>query len=77
MWQIGVDVLEEYRHQGIATALTSALALEILARGKVPFYCAAWSNIKSVRTAIKSGFRPAWIELTAKTSKFVDEMNEG
>lgn len=77
MWQIGVDVLEEYRHQGIGAALTSALALEILARGKVPFYCAAWSNIKSVRTAIKSGFRPAWIELTAKTSKFVDEMNKG
>lgn len=76
MWQIGVDVLPEYRHQGIATALTSTLALMILERGKVPFYCAAWSNIKSVRNAIKSGFRPAWVELTAKCSKFVDEMNK-
>ncbi len=76
MWQIGVDVLPEYRLQGLATALTSTLAMMILERGKVPFYCAAWSNIKSVRTAIKSGFRPAWIELTAKSSKFVDEMNK-
>lgn len=76
MWQIGVDVLPNCRRQGVATALTSNLALEILKRGKVPFYCAAWSNIKSVRNAIKSGFRPAWVELTAKSSKFVDEMNK-
>lgn len=66
MWQIGIDVLPEYRRQGIASALTSHLAIEIMNHGKVPFYCAAWSNIKSVRNAIKSGFRPAWVELTAK-----------
>lgn len=76
MWQIGIDVLPEYRRQGVAAALTSLLALEILKCGKVPFYCAAWSNIKSVRNAIKSGFRPAWIEMTAKSSKFVDEINQ-
>ncbi len=75
MWQIGVDVLPAYRRQGIASALTSRLALEILERGKVPFYCAAWSNIKSVRNAIKSGFRPAWVEMTAKNVSFVNEMN--
>lgn len=75
MWQIGIDVLPEYRRLGIASALTSRLALEILERGKVPFYCAAWSNIKSVRNAIKSGFRPAWVEMTAKPAAFVAEMN--
>lgn len=75
MWQIGVDVLPEYRRQNIASALTSRLALETLERGKVPFYCAAWSNIKSVRNAIKSGFRPAWVEVTVKSAAFVDEMN--
>jgi len=72
MWQIGVDVLPAYRRQGIAGALTSRLAKEILDRGKVPFYCAAWSNIKSVRNAINCGFRPAWVELTAKKQEFVD-----
>lgn len=75
MWQIGVDVLPAYRRKGIACAMTGALALEILKRGKVPFYCAAWSNIKSVRNAIKAGFRPAWVEMTAKSVRFVEEMN--
>ena len=76
MWQIGIDVLPQYRRRGIAAALTSALAIEILQRDKVPFYCAAWSNIKSVRNAIKCGFRPAWVELTAKPQQTVDKMNK-
>ena len=76
MWQIGIDVLPEYRRQGIASALTSRLASEILARGKVPFYCAAWCNVKSVRNAIKSGFRPAWVEMTAKSCETVGEINQ-
>ncbi len=75
MWQIGVDVLPEYRRQGIASALTSRLALEILKRDKVPFYCAAWCNVRSVRNAIKSGFRPAWVEMTAKPCEMVDGIN--
>lgn len=75
MWQIGVDVLPAYRRQGIARALTSRLALEILARGKAPFYCAAWSNLASVRNAVRSGFLPAWTELTVKSEAFVRERN--
>lgn len=75
MWQIGIDVLPDYRREGIATALTSRLADEILKRGRVPFYCAAWSNIGSVRNALKSGFRPAWVEMTAKPTEFVEKMN--
>jgi len=75
MYQLGIDVLPEYRRHGVASALTSALALEILRLGKVPFYCAAWSNIPSVRNAIRSGFRPAWAELTARDTAFVEKMN--
>jgi GNAT superfamily N-acetyltransferase len=75
MWQIGIDVLPSYRRQGIASALTSRLALEIVDRGKVPFYCAAWSNLGSVRNAIQSGFRPAWVEMTAKTIEEVNKTN--
>ena len=71
----GVDVLPGYRRRGVAAALTSRLAAETLARGKVPFYCAAWSNIKSVRNAVKCGFVPAWAELTAKPEAFVRELN--
>jgi len=76
MWQIGIDVLFDYRRQGIASALTSRLAIEILNRGKVPFYCAAWCNVKSVRNALRSGFRPAWVEMTAKPSETADRMNQ-
>ena len=75
MYQIGINVLPEYRRQGIAAALTSRLALEILALDKVPFYCAAWCNLKSVRNAIKCGFRPAWVELTARDIAFTDGLN--
>ena len=68
MWQIGVDVLPAYRRRGIASALTSRLALETFARGRVPFYCAAWSNLRSARNALRCGFAPAWVELTVKPS---------
>ncbi|MGN1451722.1 MAG: GNAT family N-acetyltransferase, partial [Eubacteriales bacterium] len=74
MRQIGIDVLPEYRRMGIASALTGRLAAEILAHGKVPYYCAAWSNIRSVRNALKSGFVPAWVEMTVKEKVFADEL---
>lgn len=76
MWQIGVDVLPEYRHQGIASSLTSTLAVEILDRKKVPFYCCAWSNIKSAKNAIRSGFLPTWVQITAKKNDFIDGLNK-
>lgn len=75
MWQIGVDVLPDYRRRGIASALTAILAREIMERGKVPFYCTAWSNIRSVRNAVKSGFIPAWAEMSAKPADIVDDIN--
>lgn len=75
MWQIGIDVLSEYRKQGIASCLTSELAMAILSRGIVPFYCCAWSNIKSVRNAIRSGLRPAWVQVTVKTNAYISTLN--
>ncbi len=69
MWQIGIDVMKDYRHQGIAAALTSRLAIEILKRGKVPFYGCAWANVKSQRNAVKCGFRPAWASMTIGKKK--------
>lgn len=76
MWQIGVDVLPACRRRGIAAALTSELALEILKRDKVPFYCCAWSNVNSAGNAVKSGFRPAWVEMSVKPRSVVDDMNK-
>ncbi len=76
LWQIGIDVLPEYRKLGIASSLTSNLAIELLEREIVPFYCCAWSNLKSVRNAIKSGFRPAWVQATVKENQFIAGMNK-
>ncbi len=76
MYQIGVDVLPKYRAQGIAAAVTSRLAYEVFKLGKVPFYCAAWSNIISVKNALKCGFKPAWTELTARKIEYVNEQNK-
>ena len=76
MWQIGVDVLPAHRRRGVASALTSRLALEVLRRGRAPFYCIAWSNVPSARNALRSGFAPAWVELTAKPDAFVATLNK-
>ncbi len=76
MWQIGIDVLAPYRRQGVASCLTSRLAAETLRRGKVPFYCCAWSNIGSARNAIKSGFRPAWAQVTVKNIDYIAKLNQ-
>ena len=69
---------EEFQISGVQVVTVDAigLALEILRRGKVPFYCSAWSNIRSARNAVKSGFIPAWVEMTAKPADVVDEMNK-
>jgi len=60
MWQIGIDVLPEYRGHGLAMSLTNMLALEIMRRGKVPYYAASMSNIASQRTAYRAGFEVAY-----------------
>lgn len=62
-WQIGIDVLPEHRSKGLAGILVSTLANEVILRGKVPYY-GTWSgNIFSQRTALGSGFLPAWSEM--------------
>ncbi|GKU25104.1 GNAT family N-acetyltransferase [Clostridium folliculivorans] len=65
MWQIGIDVLPEFRRIGVASTLTKILTDEIIKCGKVPFYCTAWSNIASKSNAVKCGYKTAWVEMTA------------
>ena len=47
-------------------------AVEILEHDKVPFYCCAWSNIRSARNAIKSG-----LESIANQSEVIGEIQKG
>ena len=65
MWQVGIDVLPNFQGQGIGKNLVKILTNEILKKGIIPFYGTAWSNIISIKTAISSGYSPAWIELSA------------
>jgi GNAT superfamily N-acetyltransferase len=74
MWQIGVDVLPEYRNLGIAAVAVNRLASAVLAKGKVPFYAAAATNIASQRVAGRAGFAPAWA--TVWRARFDGELTE-
>lgn len=65
MWQIGVDVVKEFRGKNIASFLVNKLAHKIFEAGKVPYYCTAWSNVSSRNTAIKAGFKPCWVEIAS------------
>ena len=63
LWQIGIDVQEQYRGRGIGTYLVTLLKNETIRRGKIPFYGTSLSNLPSWRIALNSGFFPAWIEV--------------
>ena len=72
LWQIGIDVLPEYRKRGIGTTLVKLLRNETMRRGAVPYYGTSLSNLRSWKIALASGFKPAWVE--SETSKI--EMNK-
>lgn len=65
-WQIGIDVIPEYRGKGIGTALVGLLKDEIFKRGAIPFYGTSLSNIYSQNIALNCGFFPAWVEIESK-----------
>lgn len=66
MWQIGIDVMPQYRGKGIGTALVGILKDEIFKRGAIPFYGTAPTNIHSKNIALNCGFYPAWTEISSK-----------
>ena len=66
LWQIGIDVLPEYRKRGVGRALVTLLRNEALRRGAVPYYGTSLSNLPSWRIALGSGFYPLWVETEAR-----------
>ncbi len=62
-YQIGVDVIEEYRNQGVAKNLVSYLTDEIIKMKKIPYYSTMPYNLISQRTAVSCGYYPAWVEM--------------
>ena len=69
MWQIGIDVDQAARHQGIGKMLVSMLKNEILKKEILPFYGTGMSHLESQRVALGSGFMPAWVELVTEKIK--------
>ena len=65
-WQIGIDVLPEWRGKGVATLLVRLLKNECFRRGAIPFYGTSLSNLGSWHVALGSGFYPAWVEIATK-----------
>lgn len=61
-WEVGVDVREKYRGEGVGTYLVSRLTNELTERDIVPFYSASVTNIGSQRTAHRSGYIPMWVD---------------
>jgi hypothetical protein len=60
--EIGVDVIRPWRGSGLAPIVVRAAVAEILARGAVPFYGCAATNVRSHRTALAIGFLPVCSE---------------
>ncbi|WP_416150384.1 GNAT family N-acetyltransferase [Salipaludibacillus sp. HK11] len=62
LWQIGIDVLPEFRGKGVGTNLTALLKQAILEKDRIPFYGTVESHNISKSIAISAGFIPAWAE---------------
>jgi len=71
LWQIGIDVNENYCGKGIGTYLVTLIKNEIEMRGKIPFYGTSLSNLYSWGIALNSGFTPVWVEIET-----IEEENE-
>lgn len=64
-WQIGIDVIPEYRNMGIGTELVAALTQGVFMHGAVPYYSTWSGNIASQNTARRAGYYPVWTEMNA------------
>lgn len=62
IWEVGIEVLPEFRKDGLATLLTENLTIKILEKGIVPIWCASSTNVGSQAVANKSNYIPLWVE---------------
>lgn len=72
LWQIGIDVLPEYRGRGIAKTLVTLLRNETFRRGAIPYYGTGLSNLASWKTALECGFKPFWVEAESQPDEKIE-----
>lgn len=65
-YQIGIDVLPEYRSQGLGKYLTALMKNAITRQGGIPYYITSTAGYHSWKIALACGFRPAWVEIGAE-----------
>lgn len=61
LWQVGVDVLPDWRGRGLGAALVAGLSQAVLEKGKIPYYGTSSGNLASQRTAWRAGYCPGWV----------------
>lgn len=66
LWQIGINVDDDYRGKGLAAELVRMLKEEVIRRGKIPFYGTSESHIISQTVGLKAGFVPAFTSVYVK-----------
>ncbi|MFN0096741.1 MAG: GNAT family N-acetyltransferase [Dehalococcoidia bacterium] len=59
-YEIGVDVVREFRGLGLAAPAAAAMTRWILEQGKTPIYTCGATNIRSQRVALSLGYKPLW-----------------
>ena len=72
-WQIGAQVLPEYRGQGIATNLVGLLKDETLKRGAIPYFGSFSTHTVSQSVGYAAGFFPCWSKIVSspRTDEFL------
>ncbi|WP_165964717.1 GNAT family N-acetyltransferase [Periweissella cryptocerci] len=66
LWEIGIEIVQANKHQGLATKLVDALKQRIIADTDgqiVPYYTTAFTHTKSINVAIRAGFQIGWTEI--------------
>lgn len=63
LWQIGIDVDDAHQGRGLGLAIASAAATEVVSQGRVPYWGASNSNIRSQRTAMGAGLELSYVEV--------------
>lgn len=72
MNQIGIDVIEPLRGQGLAPVMVREVAMRVCETGKLPFYGTSPSHIVSQKVAINAGFEPTWYEFVSTSLLDID-----
>lgn len=77
IYDIGYEVLPEYRNKGIATMAALELTNLLLGRNIIPFATFAWSNIASKKVLYNCGYYTSWSNMESTDMKWATKVAKG